>query len=132
MNNNDRLFLFVCIPVRLLLVYLVLDVIPHNILQYMSIAGFIIFISFMKQFIDYKEGDKGFFKGPVWWNNARPVHALLYLSAAILALVQPKDAWIPLLIDVLFGLCMYTCKFVPNCIVISSAPTSQTSIASSS
>ena len=128
MSIKPYLFLFVCIPVRLLFVYLVKDVIPKDDIQYASIPLFIIFIGFMLaqryRTTAMESSGEG---GHIWWHNIRPVHAMLYLWAATSALCKPKDAWIPLLIDVIFGLLMYIvykCKLDPNGRVISLPPTS--------
>jgi hypothetical protein len=40
----------------------------------------------------------------IWWNNLRPVHALLYGLFAYNAINKNHNAWIYLLIDVLIGL----------------------------
>ena len=44
------------------------------------------------------------FGDKIWWNNLRPIHALLYLLFSYNAIQGNKNAWIYLLIDVLFGL----------------------------
>ena len=46
----------------------------------------------------------GAFGGESWWNNLRPVHALLYGLFAYNAIIGNRGAWIYLLIDVLIGL----------------------------
>jgi hypothetical protein len=43
----------------------------------------------------------------IWWNDIRPVHGLLYLLFAYLAINKNKNAWLILLFDVLFGLSMF-------------------------
>ena len=42
--------------------------------------------------------------GKAWWSKLRIIHACLYLTAAILAFNESKFVWIPLTIDVIFGL----------------------------
>jgi hypothetical protein len=44
------------------------------------------------------------FGDKIWWNNLRPIHGLLYLLFAYNAIIGNKNAWIYLLVDVLFGL----------------------------
>ena len=44
------------------------------------------------------------FGSKIWWNNLRPLHALLYLLFAYNAILGIKTAWIYLLIDVIIGL----------------------------
>lgn len=40
----------------------------------------------------------------IWWKNLRPIHMLLWLFFAYLAINGNHKAWIVLLIDTLFGL----------------------------
>jgi hypothetical protein len=40
----------------------------------------------------------------IWWNNLRPLHGILWLVFAYLAILGNKDAWIVLLIDTIIGL----------------------------
>jgi hypothetical protein len=40
----------------------------------------------------------------IWWNNLRPVHALLYTLFAYNAIHKNKNSWMFLLADVVFGL----------------------------
>ena len=98
------LFLIGCIGLRLFLVYVAKN---SNIifLKYMGYLlllpafGFIyIYLNGMRQTGAEVFGDK------IWWNNLRPVHALLYLLFSYHAITGNKDAWIYLFIDVLFGL----------------------------
>ena len=44
---------------------------------------------------------------PIWWNDLRPVHSLLYFMFAISAIRGSKNAWVFLLIDVLIGLASF-------------------------
>ena len=53
-----------------------------------------------------KPRDTGFeiFGDEIWWKNLRPVHTILWLFFAYLAITKNKLAWIVLLIDTLLGL----------------------------
>ncbi len=44
------------------------------------------------------------FGKPIWWNNLRPVHSVLYGTFAYLAINKNKDAWKVLAADTLIGL----------------------------
>jgi hypothetical protein len=44
------------------------------------------------------------FGGKIWWNDLRPVHALMYGLFAYNAINKNHNAWIFLLIDVIIGL----------------------------
>jgi hypothetical protein len=46
--------------------------------------------------------------GTTWWANYRPIIGLLYLIAAILSFQKKKNLiWIPLTIDIVFGLILF-------------------------
>jgi hypothetical protein len=98
------LFLVGCIGTRLLLVYIAKNV-NIKFLKYMGYLlllpafGFIyIYLTGIRQTGAEVFGDK------IWWNNLRPIHALFYLLFSYNAINGNKNAWIYLLIDVLFGL----------------------------
>jgi hypothetical protein len=48
--------------------------------------------------------------GKTWWHNLRPIHAGLYLIAAVYAVKGQNTAGIILLCDVLFGIFAYLYK----------------------
>lgn len=43
----------------------------------------------------------------IWWNHLRPVHAVLWFSFALLAILKMRTAWIILLLDTLLGLTVF-------------------------
>ncbi len=97
-------FLIGCIGTRTLFVLLA-KFLDKKYLPYMGYLGLIIAIGFSIIFITgARETGPEVFGDKIWWNNLRPVHALLYFLFAYLAITQNDYAWIPLLIDVLFGL----------------------------
>jgi hypothetical protein len=53
-----------------------------------------------------QERDTGFeiFGEKIWWKNLRPIHLLLWLLFAYLAILGNTNAWIVLFIDTVFGL----------------------------
>ena len=98
------LFLGLCIPTRLLIVYISKISRKENIkyLGYLSLilaTGFLLIYIFSLR----KTGLETFGK-KIWWNNLRPLHALLYYLFAYLAINGNKDAWKALLIDTVVGL----------------------------
>jgi len=107
MNNIQKrilLFLIGCIGVRSLFV-VIAKYINTNYLIYLGYLallptiGFIyIYLTGSRQSGPETLGDK------IWWNNLRPIHAILYLLFAYNAIIGNKQAWIYLLADVLFGL----------------------------
>jgi hypothetical protein len=44
------------------------------------------------------------FGDKIWWNNLRPVHGLIYTLFAYNAINGNLNAWIYLLVDIIFGL----------------------------
>ena len=98
------LFLIGCIGTRVLLVYIAKNA-SIDILKYM---GYLLLIPAFGFIYIYLTGSRKtgaeVFGDKIWWNNLRPVHALLYFIFAFLAITQNDYAWIPLLIDVLIGL----------------------------
>lgn len=107
MNNIQKrflLFLFGCIPSRLLITYLA-KVSP---IQYLPMLGYIALlpaIGFIYLFLSgtRKSGPETF-GDKIWWNNLRPIHALMYFLFAYNAINKVRSAWLYLLYDVLLGL----------------------------
>ena len=97
----NTLFLFGCIPIRLLLVYI--STITTN-LKLFSIPLFIISFGFLYLYFTNGRLNAPEANGITWWANLRIVHGLLYLAAGILSLQENKLVWVPLMVDVLFGL----------------------------
>ena len=98
------LFLIGCIGSRLLLVY-----VAKNVgIQYLKYMGYLALLPAMGFTYIYLTGARKtgaeVFGDKIWWNNLRPIHALLYFTFAYNAIDGNKEAWIYLLIDVLFGL----------------------------
>jgi hypothetical protein len=106
MNNIQKrfiLFLFGCILIRSILVLIAKEKTEYlELMGYLAIIPAIgfsyIYLSDIRKTGDEVFGDK------IWWNNLRPIHALLYLSFSIMAINKNKNAWILLLFDVIIGL----------------------------
>jgi hypothetical protein len=107
MNNIEKrflLFLFGCIPTRLVIVYLAKVISP----QYLPILGYLALIPALGFYYLYFSGTRKtgaeVFGDKIWWNNLRPIHGLFYTLFAYNAIIGNTFAWIYLLVDVLFGL----------------------------
>ena len=105
------LFLFLCIGIRILLVYVAKKLKDHINVLYIKVMGgllIIIGLGFLYSYFNYKKNDKGAFGGNVWWNSLRSVHGINYLLFGLMALSNNRklysNAWIVLLIDVCIGL----------------------------
>jgi len=108
--NSVALFLFACIPVRLFLVWISTKI-P---VKYLGIfAALLLAMSLSFLYLYFTKGrqmapEAG---GVTWWANYRLIIGLLYLAAAIYAFQGRQDLiWIPLLMDVLFGITIFAKK----------------------
>jgi hypothetical protein len=105
MNNLQKrflLFLIGCIGTRSLLVVIAKN---SKHLKYLGYAALVPAISFMYLYVtgSRKTGPE-VFGDKIWWNDLRPVHSILYFLFAYNAIIGNKQAWIYLLVDVVFGL----------------------------
>jgi hypothetical protein len=94
-------FLIGCIGSRLLLAFLGAKY-PDEIGKLILIPaiGFIVIYVFGLRKVGIETGGK-----PIWWNNLRPIHALLYFVFAVSTRTNYASyAWIILVVDVLIGL----------------------------
>ena len=110
MNSiKQRIILFLggCITVRLAFVVVAKYVNP-NYLPYLGILALIPAIGFISIYLgDYRKTGREVFGNKIWWNDLRPIHASLYILFALLALKKNKYSWVPLLVDVTFGLLVF-------------------------
>ena len=103
-HKRYLLFLLGCMPVRSYFTYYVKNS-DENTLKYLSIIGIILAIGFMVIYITgMRKTGAEVFGGKIWWNNLRPVHALLFGTFGYLAYTGHKDAYIPLALDTTIGL----------------------------
>ena len=115
------LFLSLCIPIRLAIAVtskhygnlktkVELPIIGSikiiRLLGYLALCPIIgwLYITFISP---RKTGPETF-GDKIWWNNIRPIHILLYIAFAYLALSnnlrKESKSWIPLFVDALLGL----------------------------
>jgi hypothetical protein len=104
MQKRFALFLIGCIGTRFLFVYIA----KHISLKYLPYLGFLALlpaIGFMYIYIfGARKTGAEVFGEKIWWNDLRPLHALFYTMFAIMAIMRKPNAWVWLLVDVLFGL----------------------------
>lgn len=102
-HKRMLLFLIGCIGTRLFLVYLAKNI-STELLKYM---GYVLLLPAFGFIYIYLTGSRKtgaeVFGGKIWWNNLRPIHALLYLLFSYNAITGNTYAWIYLLIDVIIG-----------------------------
>jgi hypothetical protein len=96
------LFIFGCMGVRLLLVYAAKNISR----KYLPIMGYLAALPAFGFAYIYMSGgrDKGGFGQKAWWNDLRPVHAILYGLFAWNAINKRADSWKFLFADAIFGL----------------------------
>ena len=105
-TNNKRLLLFIfgCIGVRSLLAYIAKII---NI-KYLPYFGYLAIIPVIGWLYIYFTGSRNtgpeVFGDRIWWNNLRPLHAILYSLFAFNAINKNNNAYIYLVIDVIVGL----------------------------
>lgn len=105
--HSKGLFLFGCIPVRAFIAYLAYTLSTEH-LRYLSVGLFAIGVSFLYLYVFNKRLDAPEAGGITWWHNLRPVHGLLYVTAAIYAFNGNNHIAASLLgLDALFGLCVF-------------------------
>ena len=107
-------FLLGCIPVRLLLVFLSTKI-PKNLYFYFGLVLLTMSLGFLYLYFTNSRLNALEAGGITWWSQLRLIHGFLYLAAATYAL-QGKDdiVWIPLLIDVIFGLSAFSIHHFKN------------------
>jgi len=107
MNTIEKrflLFLFGCIGTRLLLVYIAKSI-DITSLKYMGYVMLLPAFGFMYIYLTgSRPTGPEVFGEKIWWNDLRPLHAILYALFSYNAITGNKQAWIYLLIDVSFGL----------------------------
>ena len=102
-TKRNLLFLLGCMSVRILLVCLA-KYLPPKYLKYMGYAALLPAIGFLVIFFtNSRKTGPEVFGGKIWWNRLRPVHGILYLIFAYMAINMHSMSYIPLLIDVLVG-----------------------------
>ena len=110
MNNIQKrflLFIFGCMLTRL-----IITVIVKNFnKKYLPITGYIyliLSISFLTiYYFNLRQSGIEVFGEKIWWNDTRPIHGILYLIFAYLAINKNTNSWKILLIDVIFGFIMF-------------------------
>jgi len=94
------LFLLGCIPARASLVWYAKNHPSENVgYVLLLIALGFLYLYFNNLRLNAQEASGGI----TWWAPYRVIHGLLYLAAAIYMFKDPKQAWIPLAIDVILG-----------------------------
>ena len=104
LQKRFLLFLIGCIGTRSLFVYIAKTI----DIKYLPILGYIALLPAIGFSYIYLSGSRKtgaeVFGEKIWWNNLRPIHALLYALFAYNAINKNPISWVFLLIDVVLGL----------------------------
>jgi hypothetical protein len=74
-------------------------------LKYLGYVALLPAIGFMYIYLlGYRKTGPETFGDKIWWNDLRPIHSMLYFLFAYNAIKGNKQAWMYLLVDVIFGL----------------------------
>ena len=104
MQKRFLLFLIGCIGIRSLFVIIA----KNASINYLPILGYLALLPAIGFIYIYVTGSRKtgaeVFGGKIWWNNLRPLHAILYGLFAYNAINRNHNAWMYLLVDVIIGL----------------------------
>jgi hypothetical protein len=105
--KRTLLFLIGCIGTRALFAYAA-KIASTTVLFYMGLLAAAIAGGFIYVWLtgSRKTGVETM-GAPIWWNELRPIHALLYTLFAYNAIIGQHTAWRYLALDVVFGLVIY-------------------------
>jgi hypothetical protein len=107
MNRSQLLVLFGCIPVRIFLAYISTKI-PLDKLQLFGIPLLMISLGFLTlYFTKMRMNSPESGTGTVWWHDLRLIHGLFYLMAAVYAFQKKEIVWIPLTMDITFGIIVF-------------------------
>lgn len=107
MNRSILLFLGLCIPLRILIAWSS-TIVPPKYLPVYGAACFLVAVGFLYLYFTGSRMYAPEANGPTWWSHYRLIIGMLWLTAAIYAFQRRSDlVWIPLTIDILFGLVIF-------------------------
>ncbi len=110
-NESEQIKYFIvgCIPVRIIIALLPIFI-NKSYLFYYGIVLFCISLSFAYLYFNNLRLNAPEGGGITWWAEYRIIHTLLYLIAALYAFQGMRIATVPLLIDTVLGIWLFTCK----------------------
>lgn len=95
MNEKTKRILFFflcCVPLRTLIGIISKNINIDKLIFYIPFTILTLIIGFNFTYIylfgHFKDDSLGFFKGPMWWDDLRIIHGLLYLSYSIINIVS--------------------------------------------
>jgi hypothetical protein len=103
---NIHFYFFICIFLRFLLSYFVFVTYNNNYRYLLIIFYFFTALGLLYNYL-YKKRKIGAFNNIVWWDDLRPLHALLFISTSILLYIKNPYSYIIPFIDTIIGIIMY-------------------------
>lgn len=105
--NRIVAFLLGCVPVRAFFIYIAYAYPSYA--YYLAFPAIAIGLAFIiLRVANLRQTGFEVNHERIWWNNLRPVHGLLYLTFAYLALQKNPLAYVALVIDLVFGVFAFT------------------------
>lgn len=110
MSPTTRLLLFLClcIPLRSIAAFIAYKYPESSIINILAILYIIMGLSMLYLFLTNQRQNAPEGGGITWWNNLRPIHAILYLLFALAVFLGKSYSYIFLIGDVLLGLGAFT------------------------
>ncbi len=113
LETRMAMFIIGCIGVRTLFVFIAKnaknDILPYlGYLALLPVVGWTWILLTGSRKTGFEAG------GKIWWNDLRPIHALLYLFFAIFAIRKDRRAWVFLAVDVVLGLTAFVIHHYRN------------------
>ena len=106
LEKRVMLFLLACIPARIILASIPCYI-NKKYLRCYGLVLLVLSLGFLYLYFNNLRLNAPEGGGKTWWSQYRLIHGLLYLSAAIYAIQEKRTAWVPLTIDVAFGLGLF-------------------------
>ena len=108
---QKRILLFFCgcIVLRSLFVYIA-KTLESKYLPIVGAIALLISIRLAYLFI-FGKSTIGAFGGPIWWNNFRLVHSIIYFIFAICAILKKRWSYIILILDVIIAITVFTIHY---------------------
>ena len=75
--HRKLLFIGVCIPVRLTMIYAYINTKYKPLIKFIYLVLALLFIY---RFVHFTTKERGGFGNKVWWNNLRMVHSVMYVA----------------------------------------------------
>ena len=111
-SESKRYFLLGCIPTRVFIIYLTYLIINkynknNNYNLFLTLLLIIIGISFIYLYLTNSRLNAFEAGGKTYWANYRIIHGFLYIVAGAMAYNKNKNAYIPLIIDLIMGILIF-------------------------